>query len=408
MRTLIALGLCLSLAAPLSASAATEGTYARQICGTLREHRPATANATGALVIGTRSYVIESGVVAGNGGVTVAVGRDLCVQASQGRTSGQLLRYLFYPLVDAGRSCGNAMTSTVDTVTLSADFGELTLRRGAAIPAGQGSERICYATQIDRQSGDLVATGILAVRDIDRERISHCGTVQEYRPATTSGSGRIRIGSQEFRIAAGVAYTGDPAGSRTDRTTVGSAMCLRATLGTAGEVVEYLTSEMPASTGGAATAYLPATGGHPGSARLSYGSRFDLVIPEAVHNMGDIARGSFCYSVGVHASGDISATSIIPCDPGRAAGPATSPAAVASPAVTLAPTAAASPTAAESPTATVTAQPTASAGPAAAAVSASPSPAARAVAAGPDPLLVVGALSLAALAIVATYLARRR
>lgn len=391
------LAIALTASAP---SAAGEATTALQVCGTLRQHQPAAASVGGALTIGTRSYVVAPGTVAGNGGVTVAIGGDLCVQASQGGTTGQLVYYLFFPLRPGDRACGNHLASTQTATTIAADFGELTLRRGSAVPPGQGTERICYALEVDRPSGDLVATGVLPIRDIDRERVSHCGTVSAYTRATATSSGSLVIGSRSYRIAAGVAYTGDPAGDRTDRTAVGSNVCLGATLGTGGEIVEYLTGPFRPNTGGVVIAYTLPSGGRSGIATLSYGSRSTLRIPAAIDAAVDLSRGgSHCFSTTVDGSGDMSASAVIQCQQGVATGPGPATGAP-SPAVATSPSPSATTSATPAPTPTLT-------------PSATPSPAgdvatSTTVRVGPDPLLLAGVMGLAALGILAIYLARRR
>src|SRR5437870_3967192 len=107
---LIALA-CFALTA-LLARAASEGTDALEVCGTLRAHTAATATADGTLRVGSRTYPIASGVTAGNGGVEVVVGRTLCVTASIGLTSGRLVRYLFFTMLTGDRVCGNIVRPT--------------------------------------------------------------------------------------------------------------------------------------------------------------------------------------------------------------------------------------------------------------------------------------------------------
>lgn len=393
-RTSLVLAILAAAAAP--AAAATEATGAVQVCGTLREHRPATASIPGALTIGTRTYVVAAGTVAGNGGVTVAIGTDLCVQATQGRTSGQLVYYLFFPMLRE-RVCGNHLASTQTTTTIAADFGELIVRRGSGLPPGQGNERLCYAFEVDRTTGDLVATAALPIRDIDREWLSPCGTIKEYTRATGTGSGSITVGSRSYLIRTGVGYTGDPAGDRTDRTAVGANLCLRGTLGTAGEIVEYLTTSMPTGISVRAAAYTPPSGSQPGLAITSYQSRSTIRIPAAVDAAIDVSRGTYCFNTTVDAAGDMSASAIIPCPQGGVAtgpGPTTSSAASPSGAPSAVPSATTSAAATPSPIA-----------------AASPAPDSATtthVPVGPDPLLVAGLLGIAGLGLLAIYLARRR
>jgi hypothetical protein len=344
-------------------------------------------------------------VSAGNGGVEVAVGRNLCVTASIGLTSGRLVRYLFFTMLTGDRVCGNLVRPpTTESFAMRADFGELTLLRStSALAIDNPGMRACYAFQVDSASGDLVAIARMPVRDAfsDRERVTRCGTVKAYVPATAATSGQITVGSRLFRIAAGTAYTGDPAGDRTDRTTVGQATCLFSTLDTGGAIVEYITRTMDASITGTASAYAPPSGSSPGIAILSYASRYELRIPAAIDAAIDIARGTYCYSTSVDASGDMTASAVLTCSSvnvGGAAGastpsPTTAPAptASASTPIASASTAIASPTAAPSDSALALSSP-------------SPLPDTTGVS---SPLLPVGIALLAGAAALAVYLMRR-
>ena len=383
---------------PQPARAASEGTGALEVCGTLRAHSAATATADGSLRVGSRAYPIASGVTVGNGGVEVAIGRNLCVTASIGLTSGRLVRYLFFMMLNGDRVCGNIVRPTsTETFAMRADFGELTfLRSTPAIAIDNPGMRACYAFQVESASGDLFATAKLPVRDAfsDRERVTKCGTVSVYVPATAASSGQITVGSRSFRIAAGTTYTGDPAGDRTDRTTVGQATCLSSTLDTGGAIVEYITRAMETSITGTASAYAPPFGSGPGVAILSYVSRYELRIPAAIDAAIDVARGTYCYSATVDASGDMTAGAILACpsvNVGGAAGASTPSPTTASP-----PTASASmPIASATPTPSDTAL---------ALFSPSPAPGTTGES---SPLLPVGIALLAGAAALTVYLMRR-
>ncbi|MDQ2952323.1 MAG: hypothetical protein M3R54_08680 [Chloroflexota bacterium] len=384
----------------LPASAASEGTNALEICGTLRAHTAATATADGSLRVGSRGYPIASGVAAGNGGVELAVGRDLCVTASIGLASGRLVRYLFFPMLSGDRVCGNIVRpAQADSFAVRADFGELTLLRSTpALVIDDPGMRACYAYQIDRATGDLVATAKLPVRDnfSDREHVTKCGRVNAYVPATAVAPGQITVGSRSFRIAAGTTYTGDPAGNRTDRTAVGEAMCLSSTLDPGGAIVEYLTRSMDAAITATASAYTPPSGGAggtPGIATLSYQSRFELQIPAALDATIDIARSTYCLSTTVVASGDMAARDVVACPSGGAAGGA----GTATPSVAAA---TASPLS-SAPSPTTTASPSASP---LTIASPSPTPVVRGES---EPVLLIAVLLIASAAGLLTYLVRR-
>ena len=397
---LVAITLCVFLSPALLATpaeATSEGTNALEICGTLRAHTAASASAEGSLRIGSRTYPVATGVGAGSGGVEVAVGRDLCATSSIGLTSGRLVRYLFCPMLSGDRVCGNLIRPTaVDSFAMRSDFGELTLQRATqAVGLDNPGMRVCYAYQVDGGTGDLVATAKVPVRDnfSDREHLTRCGTVKAYVPATATSSGQITIGSALFRIDAGTVYTGDPAGDRTDRTTVGQAMCVISTLDTGGDIVEYLTRAMDSNITATASAYTLPSASNPGIAILSYQSRFELRIPAALDATLDLARSTYCFSIAVDANGDMTASAMAPCSPGVAAGGGTAtPTVTASPptSASVSPTPTPSLTLAPSPSLVAAASPTTTPG----------EPGA------PEFLVVVG-VALVAVAGLVRYLLRR-
>lgn len=398
------------LAPPAPVAAATEGTSALHLCGTLREHRPATGSTTGRLTIGTRTYTVAAAVAAGNGGVEVANGRDLCIEGSVGDHSGQLVRYTFFWVAPDRRYCGTAVSIGGQDVTMASDFGHLRVYRDAAVPSPAQYERVCYETVIRTDTGDLAAVRALPLEGPGAlERKTHCGTVSVYRPATDAADGLIKVGSRQFTIAKGTRYTGDPAGDRTDRTAVGRQLCLVATLAPTRDIAnptitaEYATRPMDGGTGGTASEYRRPSGAAAGIAILSYASRFELRIPAAIDGTIDVTRGTYCFTTTVDAAGDITASAVVACSQGSAAGPRVDQ--TPAPASTSAsPTPSPAPTA--TPTATATATPTA-----AAVAGASPAPegpATTTVRVGPDPLLVAGLTGVAALGLLAVYLMRRR
>ena len=407
MRVALAVTL-IAISAALPAGAATEGTSALHLCGTLRAHQPATSSATGRLTIGTRTYTVASAVTAGNGGVEVAIGRDLCIEGSVGDHSGQLVRYTFFWVAPDRRYCGTVISPGGQDITMASDFGHLRVYRDAAVPSPQQYERVCYETVVRTDTGDLAATRKLPLEGPGAlERKTHCGTISVYRAATDTADGLIKVGSRQFTIAKGTRYTGDPAGDRTDRTAVGQRMCLVATLAPTRDIAnptitaEYATRPMDGGTGGTASEYRQPSGAGPGIAILSYASRFELRIPAAIDGAIDVTRGTYCYTTTVDAAGDITASAVVACSQGSAAGPGVDQ--------TPAPTATGT---SPAPTGTATATPAPTATPTPTAVAAaSPAPEGSATATvrvGPDPLLVAGLMGIAALGLLAIYLIRRR
>lgn len=412
MRVVALVAAVILLAPAPPAAGATEGTSALHLCGTLREHRPATGNTTGRLTIGTRTYTVAAAVEAGNGGVEVATGRDLCIEGSVGDHSGQLVRYTFFWVAPDRRYCGTVSDAGVQATTIASDFGHLRVYRDAAVPSPAQYERVCYETVIRTDTGDLAATRALPLEGPGAlERKTHCGTVSVYRAASDTADGLIKVGSRQFTIAKGTRYTGDPAGDRTDRTAVGRQMCLVATLAPTRDIAnptitaEYATRPMDGGTGGTASEYRRPSGAAAGIAILSYASRFELRIPAAIDGTIDVTRGTYCFTTTVDAAGDITASAVVPCSQGSAAGPRVDQ--TPAPARTSAsPTPSPAPTA--TPTATATATATATEAALAGASPAPEGPATTTVRVGPDPLLVAGLTGVAALGLLAVYLMRRR
>ena len=339
-----ALFILAALVGPLAqpVAAASEGTIALQVCGTLKGHQAATASTAGSLTIGTRTFVVAPGIQPGNGGVQVAVDRDLCVEGSLGRFSNQFVRYLFFPLPPDSQLCGNvqhlsggAPQQTSGPVVINADFGALVLTLGSGLSRPAEDARVCYVVEVARPSGDLTALRSQPVTTTNqREWISPCGTVKSYTQATPTAAGSITIGSATRAIAAGTSYTGDPAGDRTDRTTVGSNMCLEGTLGDTRAIIDYLTTAMPIELAGTASEYTPPAGPSAGVIVLSYRSHSELRVPPTIADAVDLGRGSYCYSVGVDVFGDAIATALISCGSG---GVAVGPIATGIPSTAVAP-----------------------------------------------------------------------
>lgn len=307
------------LPALAGAAGAEGGVIPIEVCGTLTALVPA-GQASGSVTVGTRTYGVAPGTPLGNGGVVVAVGRSLCITAGMDTATGNLVSYLAFPPPPSGRLCGNVLGSAAAAglVRLRADFGDTELLIPPGIDAGvlPRDARVCFLIGID-PAGDAFARARSTVdAPNDRQRVSLCGRVNAYVPATASSAGRVAIGSRAYSIEPGSRYAGDPAGERSDRTIVGSAMCLSGTIGDAGGLREYLTRTMDSAIGGNTFAYTPPSATDPGLLVISAVSRFPLKIPAGAGFRVDLSRGEHCFAIAVDASGDAAIDRVIECERG--------------------------------------------------------------------------------------------
>lgn len=312
----------LALLAWHASPADAQATTAFQSCGMLKAHTPATETRPGSINIGTRtSLEVAPGTELGNGGVTIAIGRELCVHGSVDAATGRVVSYFAFAFPAKREICGTFVDLGVGgprrLVLLEAEFGNMTLplERSVSIDALNRGERACFRVDVDA-SGDAVGVERTWGPSLDQP-ISACGVVNVYQPADHPNPGRIALGSRAYNIAAGTAYTGDPLGDRTDHTTVGQRMCLSGTL-RSGQLTSYITHPMPDRIGGTAAEYTPPTAHGPGllilgtsrlTLRIAAGSRFDV----------DVVRGSHCFSLDVDKNGDAAIKAVIECKPGQAA-----------------------------------------------------------------------------------------
>ncbi len=355
------LGVVMTFALAFPAAAAGQATRAVEMCGRLRAYSAPTGTAAGSVQIGAQTYPVAAGTSVGNGGVEISVGGNVCAWGSLASGTQQLVRLLFFPMLVGDRACGNIVLGSSPNIVIRSDFGELTLVPASGVGGDDGDQRVCYAFSVDPTSGALVATQKLVPRvPMDLERLAKCGRVNAYAPATSTTSGQIAIGSRSLRIDAGTTYTGDPAGDRTDRTKVGEGMCLSATLGPGGAIVQYLTRPIDTNIAGTAVQYTPPAGpGDAGTATLSYQSRFELVIPASLDATIDVARGTYCFSTSVDAAGDMAGYAVQNCSPGGVAGGTSATPAVSAPgSPTSSPTVSPTPTQAPSATALAISSPT--------------------------------------------------
>lgn len=282
MRVVLAVGIAfgfLSLAGNPAAGEISEGV---SICGRLSQFTAATAARAGEAIVGTRRLTLAPDTLysaVGQNRMNFVVGNVICVNGSPG-VDGALVQYLAIGMPSP--YCGMVLAYRLPTASTK---GVLTLRdtgvatfdvaAGADLKDDLSAPHRCYALAIDAAGDAYVASRV--VRPVDRivSRFEACGRITAYDKATATADGRVAIGTRTWPIETAFAYTGDPAGDRTDRTAVGSDMCLTGGLTTGGELAHFITSGFRDLTCGIVSEVVPATRTAPGSLTFSAGPNVD-------------------------------------------------------------------------------------------------------------------------------------
>lgn len=314
MRSIVLVIACL-----LAASSGIQAQEQRSLsaCGRINAFTAATATTDGTITIGTRAYVLRADALysqMGQNRQSLVVGRDVCLNGTLDGT-GAFVQYAGHGIPQP--YCGRVHELRSPTATAA---GSLVIQdTGVAtfpIPAGtdlsndapsQFGTHKCYSLAVD-EAGDAYVTG-RSIRTVDRvvTRFEVCGRVLAYTHATESTGGSVRIGSRTFTIERGFVYEGDPAGDRTDRTVVGSDVCLTGGLGASGELITFITQPFRDSVCSTIGSYRAPTATAAGVLVLSVTSNPDymrLVVPPGT-DIGAIAPGAYvCVRHAVDSEGD--------------------------------------------------------------------------------------------------------
>lgn len=280
----VVLAACLALGfLPLARNAAAgELSEGVSVCGRLSQFTAATAFRAGEAIVGTRRLTLAPDTLysaVGQNRMNFVVGNAICVNGSPG-VDGSLVQYLAIGMPSP--YCGTVLAYRLPTASAK---GLLTLRdtgvatfdvaAGADLKDDLGAPHRCYALAIDGAGDAYVASRV--VRAVDRivARFEACGRITAYDKATATAGGRIAIGTRTWPIETAFVYTGDPAGKSTDRTAVGSDMCLTGGLTTGGELADFITSGFRDLTCGIVSGVVPATRTASGSLTFSAGPNVD-------------------------------------------------------------------------------------------------------------------------------------
>jgi len=226
-------------ALPSSQWVASVGTT---VCGGVRAYRAPTATIAGILQVGSRSYTLAPGERP-HGVVDLAIGGRACVWGGidapfTGESGADVL---------FGPRCGRVRGVVPPTPN---GFGRIDIVEYWSLGAlsvdirdAQALSRmppvdayVCLALDVDQATGDAFLVGFVdTLADVELA----CGVVKSFAPPTVSADGSITIGTRTIAIPAGLTYRGDPAGARSDTTTVGEVMCFNALLDDQGRIVRY-------------------------------------------------------------------------------------------------------------------------------------------------------------------------
>ena len=275
-----------------------------EACGTVRSYTPGTSTTDGSLAIGSRTFRVVPGFSHGATGFTPAPGTDMCVFGGLGDPPGTnsgawpVPRYV----------CGYVLDfRPADRLTMleSRDNGLVTLQVSATAALGADVSRThlrCFDISVDATTGDAQ---IVRRTNASGEEI-RCGVVRRYAPPSPTAAGSITIGSQAYAIRQGVAYSGDPAGQRSDPMSVGNAFCVNGIVEDDG----YLSAYGPArsvATGssecGSVLAYRPPTASTPGEIRLHLTASGRAIPPG--FDVGNDPLGYRCFAYAFDGQGDM-------------------------------------------------------------------------------------------------------
>ena len=211
-------------------------------CGTLRAYVAATPTDPGSLSVGSRTFTIAPGTAkAGTSGFSPEIGKAMCVWGGLNGTGAAAPNS---DLLGEYR-CGRVRDLVAPTLATpgrlrlleywSEGEVELVVPAVAVLGTLHFDDYRCFAVDLDA-GGDARTSR----RD---ERLASetltCGRLSAYTPAAATSAGTMAIGSRTFTIPAGVAYTLDPAGARTDTQAAGQVICLRAIRDDAGAITRY-------------------------------------------------------------------------------------------------------------------------------------------------------------------------
>jgi len=313
MRVVLAAGLALGLLALAPDAAAGEAGEGVSVCGRLSQFTAATAVRAGEAIVGTRRLTLAPDTLysaVGQNRMNFVVGKVICVNGSRG-ADGAFIQYLAIGMPSP--YCGTVLAYRLPTASAK---GLLTLRdtgvatfdvaAGADLRDDLSAPRRCYALAIDVAGDAYVHSRI--VRTVDRivSRFEACGRITAYDKATATAAGRVAIGTRTWPIETAFVYTGDPAGKSSDRTTVGSEMCLTGGLTTSGELADFITSGFRDLTCGIVSEVVPATRTASGSVTFSAGPNADYAryVIDAGKALGTTVGADICIRATVGPDGN--------------------------------------------------------------------------------------------------------
>jgi hypothetical protein len=313
MRVVLAAGLALGVLTLAGNAAAAETGEGISVCGRLSQFTAATAVRAGAAIVGTRRLTLAPDTLysaVGQNRMNFVVGNAICVNGSRG-PDGALVQYLAIgmPLPYCGTvlAYGPPTASAKGLLTLR-DTGVATfdIAPGADLMDDLSATYRCYALAIDAAGDAYVRSRV--VRTVDRivSRFKACGRITAYDKATVTAAGRVAIGTRTWPIETAFVYTGDPAGKSSDRTAVGSEMCLTGGLTSSGELADFITSEFRDLTCGIVSAVVPATRTASGSVTFRAGPDVDYLryVIDAGKALGTTVGADICIRATVGTDGD--------------------------------------------------------------------------------------------------------
>lgn len=282
-------------------------TTSVNVCGVVSAFQAATANAPGSITIGGTTLPIAAGTTI-TGANQLTTNANACLSGTL-NAQGQIIAPSTITLgaTSTFNVCGvvNAYTAATANTPGSITIGGQTIPIAAGtVINGAGQivvgNNICLSGTLNAQ-GQVIAPTSATVGATTSLNV--CGVVTAYQAATANAPGSITIGGQTIPIAAGATITGN------NLITLGSNLCLNATLNGAGQIIVPSSIGAQATTRlnicGVVTAYTAATANAPGSITIG-GTVIPIAAGTVIENAGLITVGSdLCLSATLNAQGQI-------------------------------------------------------------------------------------------------------
>ncbi len=149
-------------------------------------------------------------------------------------------------------------------------------------------------------------------------RVTVCGAVKAFTPATSTSDGSITVGSQTLLLAQGTSVA-------TVNPTIQSGVngCFSGTQRDNGSFIDYGVTPFPTAYCGTVASFVPPTGTTSGSVTLGTTARVTFIVPSTTQLPVSAGTGSQCFAIATDRVGDAIVTGLTSETGGLGGGAAT-------------------------------------------------------------------------------------